>query len=58
MRVPKTRTMKTKTMCANSFEDNLFVLQVADFGLTKLIETEGGSMNTRLVGTFGYMAPE
>ncbi|TMW93234.1 hypothetical protein EJD97_011997 [Solanum chilense] len=43
---------------ANILIDKNFRAKVADFGLTKLIETEGGSMNTRLVGTFGYMAPE
>lgn len=43
---------------ANILIDKNFRAKVADFGLTKLIEVEGGSMNTRLVGTFGYMAPE
>ncbi|XP_016459977.1 lysM domain receptor-like kinase 3 [Nicotiana tabacum] len=42
---------------ANILIDKNFRAKVADFGLTKLIETEG-SMHTRLVGTFGYMAPE
>ncbi|GBG80031.1 hypothetical protein CBR_g30400 [Chara braunii] len=33
--------------------------KVADFGLTKLIrENSDGNSQTRLVGTFGYMAPE
>lgn len=36
----------------------LFILQVADFGLTKLTEVGGSSIPTRLVGTFGYMPPE
>lgn len=36
----------------------LFVVQVADFGLTKLTEVGGSSLPTRLVGTFGYMPPE
>ncbi|KAG4953167.1 hypothetical protein JHK87_038761 [Glycine soja] len=31
---------------------------VADFGLTKLIEVGGSTLQTRLVGTFGYMPPE
>ncbi|RDX61019.1 LysM domain receptor-like kinase 3, partial [Mucuna pruriens] len=31
---------------------------VADFGLTKLIEVGGSTLHTRLVGTFGYMPPE
>lgn len=32
--------------------------QVADFGLTKLTEVGGTSLQTRVVGTFGYMPPE
>ncbi|KAI3829395.1 hypothetical protein L1987_03518 [Smallanthus sonchifolius] len=32
--------------------------RVADFGLTKLTEVGSGSLQTRLVGTFGYMPPE
>ncbi|CAN4083739.1 unnamed protein product [Withania somnifera] len=43
---------------ANILIDKNFRAKVADFGLTKLIEAEGGSLHTRLVGTFGYMAPE
>ncbi|KAK4347616.1 hypothetical protein RND71_033955 [Anisodus tanguticus] len=43
---------------ANILIDKNFRAKVADFGLTKLIEAKGGSMNTRVVGTFGYMAPE
>ncbi|KAK4360907.1 hypothetical protein RND71_019859 [Anisodus tanguticus] len=43
---------------ANILIDKNFRAKVADFGLTKLIEAEGGSMNTGVVGTFGYMAPE
>lgn len=34
------------------------IAQVADFGLTKLTEVGSGSLQTRLVGTFGYMPPE
>nr|CAB3457559.1 unnamed protein product [Digitaria exilis] len=36
------------------------ILQVADFGLTKLAEigTASQSLPTRVVGTFGYMPPE
>lgn len=34
------------------------LLQVADFGLTKLTEVGSTSLPTRLVGTFGYMPPE
>ena len=35
------------------------IFQVADFGLTKLTEVGGGtSLQTRVVGTFGYMPPE
>ncbi|KAM3285442.1 chitin elicitor receptor kinase 1 [Capsicum chacoense] len=43
---------------ANILIDKNYRAKVADFGLTKLIEAEGGSLHTRLVGTFGYMAPE
>ncbi|CAN4078400.1 unnamed protein product [Withania somnifera] len=43
---------------ANILIDKNFRAKVADFGLTKLIEAEDGSLHTRLVGTFGYMAPE
>ncbi|XP_074332998.1 chitin elicitor receptor kinase 1-like [Apium graveolens] len=32
--------------------------KVADFGLTKLVEVGTGSLQTQLVGTFGYMPPE
>ena len=35
------------------------IIQVADFGLTKLIEAGNSSLPTRgIVGTFGYMPPE
>lgn len=45
---------------SNILLDKNFHAKVADFGLTKLTES-GGISNTlpsRLVGTFGYMAPE
>jgi chitin elicitor receptor kinase 1 len=43
----------------NILIDKNFHGKVADFGLTKLIEVGGSSLPTgRLVGTFGYMAPE
>ena len=35
------------------------IIQVADFGLTKLAEVGNASLPTRgIVGTFGYMPPE
>lgn len=37
--------------------ESLVKLQVADFGLAKLI-VFGASLQTQLVGTFGYMPPE
>ncbi len=41
------------------FSTEIHMLQVADFGLTKLTEVVGSiSFPTRLVGTFGYMSPE
>ncbi|KAI8558265.1 hypothetical protein RHMOL_Rhmol04G0077200 [Rhododendron molle] len=43
---------------ANILIDKNFRAKVADFGLTKLVEAGGLSLPTRLVGTFGYMAPE
>ncbi|PIA50550.1 hypothetical protein AQUCO_01200019v1 [Aquilegia coerulea] len=42
---------------ANILIDKNFHGKVADFGLTKLTEV-GSSLQTRLVGTFGYMPPE
>ncbi|KAL4388748.1 hypothetical protein GQ457_09G001210 [Hibiscus cannabinus] len=43
---------------ANILIDKNFRAKVADFGLTKLTEFGNTSMQTRLVGTFGYMPPE
>ncbi|XP_024982801.1 chitin elicitor receptor kinase 1-like [Cynara cardunculus var. scolymus] len=43
---------------ANILIDQNFRAKVADFGLTKLTEVGSGSLQTRLVGTFGYMPPE
>ncbi|PIA24784.1 hypothetical protein AQUCO_29300001v1 [Aquilegia coerulea] len=42
---------------ANILIDKNFHGKVADFGLAKLTEV-GSSLQTRLVGTFGYMPPE
>ncbi|XP_028753015.1 lysM domain receptor-like kinase 3 [Neltuma alba] len=42
----------------NILIDESFHAKVADFGLSKLIEVGNASLNTRLVGTFGYMSPE
>jgi len=42
----------------NILIDKNFRAKVADFGLTKLTEVGSGSLQTRLVGTFGYMPPE
>ncbi|WOL03764.1 chitin elicitor receptor kinase 1-like [Canna indica] len=42
---------------ANILIDKNFRAKVADFGLAKLTEV-GTSLQTRLVGTFGYMPPE
>lgn len=42
----------------NILIDQNFRAKVADFGLTKLTEVGSGSLQTRLVGTFGYMPPE
>ncbi|KAK8938375.1 Chitin elicitor receptor kinase 1 [Platanthera zijinensis] len=43
---------------ANILIDKNLRAKVADFGLTKLTEVGGGTLQTRLVGTFGYMPPE
>ncbi|TYI04367.1 lysM domain receptor-like kinase 3 isoform X2 [Gossypium hirsutum] len=43
---------------ANILIDKNFRAKVADFGLTKLTEYGNTSLQTRLVGTFGYMPPE
>ncbi|KAI3839557.1 hypothetical protein MKW92_025260 [Papaver armeniacum] len=43
---------------ANILVDKNFRGKVADFGLTKLSEVGSGSLQTRVVGTFGYMPPE
>ncbi|KAF7087431.1 hypothetical protein CFC21_090618 [Triticum aestivum] len=43
---------------ANILIDKNTRAKVADFGLTKLTEVGGASLQTRVVGTFGYMPPE
>ncbi|KAL3519427.1 hypothetical protein ACH5RR_017576 [Cinchona calisaya] len=43
---------------ANILIDKNFRAKVSDFGLTKLTAVGNASLQTRLVGTFGYMPPE
>ncbi|XP_068637453.1 proline-rich receptor-like protein kinase PERK13 [Aristolochia californica] len=43
---------------ANILVDNYFEAQVADFGLAKLTNDACTHVSTRVMGTFGYMAPE
>lgn len=38
--------------------DNAYEAQVADFGLARLADAANTHVSTRVMGTFGYMAPE
>ncbi|KAH0916586.1 hypothetical protein HID58_031032 [Brassica napus] len=42
----------------NEFEAQAISLQVADFGLARLNDTAQSHISTRVMGTFGYLAPE
>ncbi|KAK2374482.1 non-specific serine/threonine protein kinase [Trifolium repens] len=43
---------------SNILLDNAYEAQVADFGLAKLTDAANTHVSTRVMGTFGYMAPE
>ncbi|OAY72657.1 Proline-rich receptor-like protein kinase PERK8 [Ananas comosus] len=43
---------------SNILLDNNFEAQVADFGLARLADTNVTHISTRVMGTFGYLAPE
>ncbi|XP_057420664.1 proline-rich receptor-like protein kinase PERK12 isoform X2 [Lotus japonicus] len=43
---------------ANILLDDAFEAQVADFGLARLADAANTHVSTRVMGTFGYMAPE